>query len=201
LDQVSPESICGGSGLEEPPEDAQAAEITIDARVSTRTPSFFFITTPLNRTPDNPLFGGEYTAAPAWIEAARLLQESFRFEPRRKETAFTWRGPMTRAPAITRFSRRDEFRGPATSNPHPPVNSSPNAGGSPLHYSRRFAVKENVGMARLAKLNKVGFFKALGRYRERVDLEIGKASEHGARWWSRRLVEVCQETGLVRLEK
>ena len=62
-------------------------------------------------------------------------------------------------------------------------------------------MKENVGMARLARFNKVGFLKALGRYRERVDLEIDKASEHGARWWSRRLVEVCEEAGLVRLEK
>ncbi len=72
---------------------------------------------------------------------------------------------------------------------------------SPLQYSRRFTVKENVGMARLAKMNKVGFLKALGRYRKRVDFEIGKASEYGARWWSRRLVEVCAEAGLVRLEK
>ena len=43
--------------------------------------------------------------------------------------------------------------------------------------------------------------KALGRYRERVDIENGKASEHGARWWSRRLVEVYEEAGLVRLDK
>ena len=46
---------------------------------------------------------------------------------------------------------------------------------------------------------KVGLVKALGRYRERVDVEIAKASEHGARWWSRRLVEVYEEVGLVRL--
>ena len=38
-------------------------------------------------------------------------------------------------------------------------------------------------------------------YRKLVDLEIGRASEHGARWWSRRLVEVFEEAGLVRLEK
>jgi len=60
---------------------------------------------------------------------------------------------------------------------------------------------KKLDMARPVKMNDVGFLKALGRYRERVDVEIGKASEHGARWWSRRLVEVCEEAGLVRLEK
>jgi len=74
-------------------------------------------------------------------------------------------------------------------------------GTSPLHYSRRFAVTKKLGMARLVRMTETGVLKALGRYRERVDVEIGKASEHGARWWSRRLVEVCQEAGLVRLEK
>ncbi|HEV8117432.1 MAG TPA: hypothetical protein VGQ32_02845 [Thermoanaerobaculia bacterium] len=38
-------------------------------------------------------------------------------------------------------------------------------------------------------------------YRQLVDLEIGRASEHGARWWSRRLVEVFEEAGLVRLDR
>jgi hypothetical protein len=38
-------------------------------------------------------------------------------------------------------------------------------------------------------------------YRKLVDLEIGRASEHGARWWSRRLVEVFEEAGLVRLDR
>lgn len=74
-------------------------------------------------------------------------------------------------------------------------------GMSPLQYSRRFAMTKKLDMARPVKMNEVGFLKALGRYRERVDVEIGKASEHGARWWSRRLVEVCEEAGLVRLEK
>jgi hypothetical protein len=60
---------------------------------------------------------------------------------------------------------------------------------------------EKPDTARPVKLNEVGSLKALGRYRERVDVEISKASEHGARWWSRRLVEVCEEAGLVRLEK
>jgi len=47
----------------------------------------------------------------------------------------------------------------------------------------------------------VGFQESLGRYRERVEIEIGKGSERGARWWSRRLVEVCEEAGLVRHDK
>jgi hypothetical protein len=46
LDQVSPESGSGGFGLDGGPEDAQAAESRIDERVRTRTPSFFFMTTP-----------------------------------------------------------------------------------------------------------------------------------------------------------
>jgi len=66
---------------------------------------------------------------------------------------------------------------------------------------RRFAVTKKLEMARPSRMNEIGFLKALGRYRERVDVEIGKASEHGARWWSRRLVEVYEEAGLVRLEK
>src|SRR5207249_3837401 len=81
----SPESGWGGFGLVEALEDAQAAEITSDKRVRTRAPSFFFMTTPLrNRTPAYPRFREEYTAALAWIEAARLLQELFRFAPREK---------------------------------------------------------------------------------------------------------------------
>jgi hypothetical protein len=39
------------------------------------------------------------------------------------------------------------------------------------------------------------------RYRERVDIEIRKASEGGARWWSRRLVQLHEDAGLVRLDK
>jgi hypothetical protein len=47
----------------------------------------------------------------------------------------------------------------------------------------------------------VAFLATLGRYRERVDVEIGNASEHGARLWSCRLVQICEEAGWVRLEK
>jgi hypothetical protein len=46
LDQVSPESGSGDFGLVEGLEDAQAAEITSDERVRTRTPSFFFMAIP-----------------------------------------------------------------------------------------------------------------------------------------------------------
>jgi hypothetical protein len=82
-----PVSDCGGFGSDEGPEDAHAAEITSAERVRTRTPSFFFMATPLrNRTPAYPRFVEEYTAAPAWIEAAPLLQESFRFAPRETDT-------------------------------------------------------------------------------------------------------------------
>jgi hypothetical protein len=46
-----------------------------------------------------------------------------------------------------------------------------------------------------------GFFNGLNAYREMVDVEIGRASENGARWWSRRLVDMSEQAGLVRLEK
>jgi hypothetical protein len=39
------------------------------------------------------------------------------------------------------------------------------------------------------------------RYRERVDVEISKASERGARWWSRRLVQLYEDAGLVRFDE
>ena len=51
----------------------------------------------------------------------------------------------------------------------------------------------------VAKMNAVGFSRTLGCYRDLVDIEIRGASEHGARWWSRRLVQVYEEAGLVRL--
>ena len=57
------------------------------------------------------------------------------------------------------------------------------------------------GDASLVKMYEDGFLKTRGLYRELVGLEIGRASEYGARWWSRRLVEVSQEAGLVRLDE
>src|SRR5215467_13429083 len=59
----------------------------------------------------------------------------------------------------------------------------------------------NQGDASLVKMYEAGFSKTLGLYRELVDLEIGRASEYGARWWSRRLVEMSEEAGLVRLDE
>jgi hypothetical protein len=82
LDQLSPESAGGGSGLDGAPEDAQAAEITSDERARTRAPSDFFMTDPpRNRTSDDPWFDEEYTAAAVRIEARQFLQELFRFAP------------------------------------------------------------------------------------------------------------------------
>jgi hypothetical protein len=60
---------------------------------------------------------------------------------------------------------------------------------------------KTLDLARLLTMNEVGFWEALGRYRERVSIEIGKASVDGARWWSRRLVEVSERAGLIRLGK
>ena len=62
-------------------------------------------------------------------------------------------------------------------------------------------MRQQSGIARRFQMNEVAVSRALERYRERVKVEIGKASEHGARWWTRRLVEVCEGAGLVRLEK
>lgn len=59
---------------------------------------------------------------------------------------------------------------------------------------------KKLDVARLVWMSEVGFVKTLRRYRERVDVEISNASECGARWWSRRLVEVYEEVGLVRLD-
>jgi len=50
------------------------------------------------------------------------------------------------------------------------------------------------------EMNAVEFLTAR-RYRERVDDEIRKGSERGVRWWSRRLVQLYEEAGLVCLDK
>jgi hypothetical protein len=59
----------------------------------------------------------------------------------------------------------------------------------------------NRSDAPLVKMDEVGFLKVAGLYRRRVDVEIGKASERGARWWSCRLVQLYEDAGLVRLDK
>ena len=58
----------------------------------------------------------------------------------------------------------------------------------------------NRSDATLLELFEAGVLKALGLYRKLIDVEIGRASEHGARWWSRRLVEMYEEAGFVHLE-
>ena len=55
--------------------------------------------------------------------------------------------------------------------------------------------------ASLVRRLEAGIRKALGLYRQLVDIEIGRASEHGARWWSRRLVDMYEESGLLRLDQ
>jgi hypothetical protein len=58
----------------------------------------------------------------------------------------------------------------------------------------------NRSDAHPVELNAVEFLTAL-RYRERIDEDIDEASERDARWWSRRLVQLYDEAGLVRLAK
>lgn len=62
-------------------------------------------------------------------------------------------------------------------------------------------VKLNLADSPLLRINEIGFSETVGCYRELVDLEIGRASEYGARWWSRRLVEMYEDAGFVRLDK
>jgi len=58
----------------------------------------------------------------------------------------------------------------------------------------------NRSDALLVKMDEVRFLKVAGLYRRRVGVEIVKASERGARWWSRRLVQLYEDVGLVRLD-
>lgn len=84
----------------------------------------------------------------------------------------------------------------------PAVIDGPGSGG--LRTEMLDATSEAApdrGDASLVKRYEVGVLKTLGLYRELVGLEIGRASEYGARWWSRRLVDVSEEAGLVRLDK
>ena len=90
--------------------------------------------------------------------------------------------------------------------------SSPNLGRCPEVVARPGAdVCESAGFNRAmceaaSGSSSGGDAHSLGvliarRYRERVDVEIRKASERGARWWSRRLVQLYEDAGLVRLDK
>lgn len=51
------------------------------------------------------------------------------------------------------------------------------------------------------EMNTAGFLKASGRFRGQIDVEIGGGSECGARRWSRRLVQLYEDVGLVRLDR
>jgi len=68
-------------------------------------------------------------------------------------------------------------------------------------FGREILAALNRRDGRPLKINEAGFLMVVDRYRERVDVEIGKASERGARWWSRRLVQLYESAGLVHLEK
>jgi len=59
----------------------------------------------------------------------------------------------------------------------------------------------NRSDALLIKMTEAGYRKAFGRYREQVDVEIGQGSARGASWWSRRLVQLYEDAGLVRFDK
>jgi hypothetical protein len=83
-----------------------------------------------------------------------------------------------------------------------PVTDAPDSAG--FRRGRRDATSDAAlrrGDAHPVKTNSVGFLKARDLYRERIDVEIGKASERGARWWSRRLVQLYEDAGLVRLDE
>src|SRR5260370_34179008 len=57
------------------------------------------------------------------------------------------------------------------------------------------AAPNRVG-APLVKRYEVGFLNLFSLFRERVDVEIGRASAHGARRWTRRLVRLYEDAGL-----
>ena len=51
------------------------------------------------------------------------------------------------------------------------------------------------------KRHEVGFLNLFSLCRERVDVEIARASARGARRWTRRLVRLYEDAGLVRFDK
>ena len=59
----------------------------------------------------------------------------------------------------------------------------------------------NRGEAHQFKRNEFGFLNLFSLFRERVDAEIRRASAHGARRWTRRLVRLYEDAGLVRFDK
>ena len=81
-----------------------------------------------------------------------------------------------------------------------PVTGAPGSGEKEVGDATSEAML-NRSDASLVKMFRIGFLKTLGLYRELVGLEIRRASEYGARWWSRRLVELYEESGLVLLDQ
>ena len=77
----------------------------------------------------------------------------------------------------------------------------PNSAGFRRGRNSTSDAASSASEAHPVKLNELGFLEAFSRYRERVDVEIGRASERGARWWSRRLVQLYEDARLVRLDK
>ena len=67
-------------------------------------------------------------------------------------------------------------------------------------YGATSAAVSNRSDVLRVEMNAIEFLTAR-RYRERVDDEIREGSERGARWWSRRLVQLYEEAGLVRLDR
>ena len=59
----------------------------------------------------------------------------------------------------------------------------------------------NRGEAHQFKRNEFGFLNLFSLFRERVDAEIRRASARGARRWTRRLVRLYEDAGLVRFDK
>src|SRR5262245_14770592 len=107
---------------------------------------------------------------------------------------------MTRALDITRTP--GPCRGSCPRVVARPVNEATDSAGPTTEVGDATSEKTpKRNDASLVEVYEVGFLKTLSLYRELVDLEIGRASEYGARWWSRRLVEVYEESGLVLLDK
>lgn len=83
----------------------------------------------------------------------------------------------------------------------PAAGVSGSAGSGRAMRNETSGATRNHGDARRVRMSAIAFLRMIGLYRERVDLEIGRASEHGARWWTSRLVELCEKVGWVRLDQ
>jgi len=100
---------------------------------------------------------------------------------------------MTRPPSAYDGRRPHLVARPGTDVP------GPGGFGRGMRGATSGAVSNRSDVLRV-EMNAIEFLTAR-RYRERVDDEIREGSERGARWWSRRLVQLYEEAGLVRLDK